>query len=451
MKRAFCLLLLTLFIQVTTCAQSETVTSANQPVSLLLSSYPTPIYNQYIDSNDGFRLETIIDKAKEFSKQLQVTRQNLAIIQGRIVQAGLKPNPTLDVEVITDKLGGTREGEYNFSASYIQPIERGSKRAKRIRIAQLELAQAEKELVFQEQQLIGEIRLQYAESIAALESLKVTERLIALNENTAKLVEVRVKEGDAARLDLNLVKVEVNRLKATRLQAEIQVRASLTKLKFLIGLDLQEPLKLQPILKLSTPDNFNLESLQEIALRTRADLQAVRIGEDLAQARIDLAQAESKSDINIFGRYQQSRSIFDTKTIGRLQDTDRQLGFGISIPLKLFNRNQGAIAETIATKMQTSRRRELVEQVVKRDVALAYAKLEIVLESLKLYETEILSGTQENLKIIRAAYDLGEQPLLDVITEQRRFIESEQQYTNVRKDYSFSIIELEKALGLPVQ
>lgn len=448
-KLLFCLLLIILFVQITAYAQSETSTSTTQLISL--SSYPTPIYNQYVDPNNGIKLETIIDKAKFFSKELQVTRQNLAIIQGRIVQAGLKPNPTLDIEFTTDKLGGTREGEYDFSASYIQPIERGGKRTKRTRIAQLELAQAEKELAFQEQQLIGDIRLQYAESIAALESLKVSERLIALNENTAKLVEVRVKEGDAARLDFNLVTVEVNRLKAGRLQAEIRVRSALTKLKALAGLGLQESLRLQPTLNLTTPDNLNLENLQEVALRTRADLQAVRIGEDLAQARIDLAQAESKSDINVFGRYQQSRSIFDITTIGKIQDTDRQIGFGVSIPLRLFNRNQGAIAEATATKVQASHRVEVAEQIIKRDVALAYAKLEIAFDSLKLYEKEILPGTQENLKIIRAAYDLGDQPLLDVITEQRRLVESQQQYTDVRKDYYLSIIELEKALGLPIQ
>jgi cobalt-zinc-cadmium efflux system outer membrane protein len=436
-------------MQVSIYAQSEQVTSVNQPVSL--DNYPTPIYNQYTDSNNGINLETFIDKAKSSNKELQVARQNLAIIQGRIIQAGLKPNPTLDVEFTSDKLGGTREGEYDFSASYIQPLERGGKRAKRTRIAQLELAQAEKELTFQEQQIISDVRLQYAESIAALESLKVTERLIALNENTTKLVEVKVKEGDAARLDLNLVIVEVNRLKASRLQAEIRVRSAITKLKALASIGLQEVIRLQPTLNLTTPENLNLESLQEMALHTRADLQAVRIGEDLAQARIDLAQAETKPDINVFGRYRQSKSIFDKTAIGKLEDTDRQIGFGVSIPLPLFNRNQGAIAEATATKVQASHRVELAEQVVKQDVALAYAKLEIALDSLKLYEKELLPGTQENLKIIRAAYDLGDQPLLDVISEQRRLIESQQQYTDVRKDYYLSIIELEKALGLPVQ
>lgn len=449
MRRVVYMLLLVLCMQVSIYAQSERVTSVNQSVSL--DNYPTPIYNQYTDFNNGINLETFIDKAKSSNKELQVARQNLAIIQGRIIQAGLKSNPTLDVEFTSDKLGGTREGEYDFSASYIQPLERGGKRAKRTRIAQLELAQAEKELTFQEQQIISDVRLQYAESIAALESLRVTERLIALNENTTKLVEVKVKEGDAARLDLNLVTVEVNHLKASRLQAEIRVRSAITKLKALAGIGLQEVIRLQPTLNLTTPENLSLESLQEMALHTRADLQAVRIGEDLAQARIDLAQAETKLDINVFGRYRQSRSIFDKTAIGKLEDTDRQIGFGVSIPLPLFNRNQGAIAEATATKVQASHRVELAEQVVKRDVALAYAKLEIALDSLKLYEKELLPGTQENLKIIRAAYDLGDQPLLDVISEQRRLVESQQQYTDVRKDYYLSIIELEKALGLPVQ
>lgn len=434
-----------LFFSVFVVAQAQE-SSKVEVMSLTTSS--TAIYNQYVDNNSGVALEVLVDKAKVLNKELEVARQNIAIIKGRIIQAGLKPNPTLEAEVLSDQLG-TREGEYQFSVTYSKPIELAGKRNKRIKIAQLELAQAEKEVAFQEQQLVSEIYLQYAQTIGFLENLRTLERLIVTNEETARIVDARFKEGDAAKLDITLTKTELNRLHTQRLQTEINIRTSLTKLKALVGLSLEEPLKLQNIFGQISDVKYDLQGLQKLALATRDDLKAAQIAEELAQAKIDLAVAEAKPDISIFGRYQESKSIFDTVG-GKLVDTDRQLGIGVSIPLATSNRNQGNIAEATALKIQNSRRRELLEQLIKRDVALAYGKLEMVKESLRFYEKEVLPNSQKTLNVIRVAYDLGEQQLLDVIAEQRRLIEIQQQYVEVQKDYYISLIELEKALGIRI-
>jgi len=439
-----CLILLFCFVSLAK-AQTQDLTGVQ---ALQVTKYATPIYNQYVDNNSGVALETLVVKAKELNKELEVARQNIAIIKGRIIQAGLKPNPTLEAEVLSDQLG-TREGEYQFSVTYSKPIELAGKRNKRIKIAQLELAQAEKEVAFQEQQLVSEIYLQYAQTIGFLENLRTLERLIVTNEETARIVNARFKEGDAAKLDITLTKTEVNRLHTQRLQTEINIRTSLTKLKALVGLSLEEPLKLQNIFGQISDVKHDLQGLQKLALATRIDLKAAQIAEELAQAKIDLAVAEAKPDISIFGRYQESKSIFDTVG-GKLVDTDRQLGFGVSIPLATSNRNQGNIAEATALKIQNSRRRELLEQLIKRDVALAYGKLDMVKESLRFYEKEVLPNSQKTLNVIRVAYDLGEQQLLDVIAEQRRLIEIQQQYIEVQKDYYISLMELEKALGIRI-
>ncbi len=74
----------------------------------------------------------------------------------------------------------------------------------------------------------------------------------------------------------------------------------------------------------------------------------------------------------------------------------------------------------------------------------------MVKESLRFYEKEVLPNSQKTLNVIRVAYDLGEQQLLDVIAEQRRLIEIQQQYIEVQKDYYISLIELEKALGIRI-
>ncbi len=408
----------------------------------------TPIYDRYVDQTSGVTAESLFNLATSRNKDLLAARQNLAIIRGRLVQSGLRPNPTIDTEYTTDKVVGTREGEYGISASYIQPIELAGKRSKRRRVSQLELEQAEKELFFQEQQLAAEIRSQYGEALAATENLRKTEQLIAFNEETLRVIQVRFTEGDAARLDVNLIRVEVGRLRAQLLQAENRVRTSLSQLRTLAGLGTEENLRLQGALNSAKVlDGLTIEGLLTAALQSRADLQAARIGEEAAEARITLAEAEAVPDINIFGRYTQDKSIFGETPFGRLVDVDRKAAVGISVPLPIFNRNQGAIAQAVATRAQARYRREFLEQVIRRDITVAFNRLQTAKDAIELYANEILPRSQENLQAIRTAYDLGDKDLLDVIAEQRRLIEAEQQYIDALKEHYLSTVELERALG----
>lgn len=466
-KKRICLTILIVFmlaIESITLAQSDGQTRkeevagveaqgtqdiTNQPVSL--SSLPSPLYAKYVDPSNGVTAEALVSVGLQQNRDLFAARQNLAIIRGRLAQAGLRPNPTIDTEYTTDRIG-TREGENEFSIAYVQPIELGGRRGKRMRVAQLELAQAEKELEFQERQVTAEIEMQYAEAIAATEALRLTEQLLALNQETFRVTNIRFNEGDVARLDVNLVQVEVNRLRAQQVQSETRVRTALLQLKTLAGLGIREPLRLRSALRaLRRDDTFNLEALETAALQNRADLRAARLGEEVAEARVQLAKAEASPELTVFGRYQQDKGVIDDTPVGVLVDNDKLVSFGASISLPISNRNQGAIAEAVAAVMQARHRREFLETLVRRDVGVALTRLEAAREALSLYETELLPRNQENLRIIRAAYDLGEQKLLDVVAEQRRLVETQQQYIDSLRDYYTAIIELERAVGMRIR
>ncbi|MBI3652707.1 MAG: TolC family protein [Acidobacteria bacterium] len=420
----------------------------SKPILPLPTAPQTPIYDRYVDQTNGVTYEALFNLAASRNRNLLAARQNLAIINGRLVQSGLRPNPTLDTEYVTDKIVGSGQGEYGISAAYIQPLELAGKRRKRLRVSQLELEQAEKELAFQEQQLAAEIRSQFAEALAATENLRITEQLIAFNEETLRFIQLRFTEGDAARLDVNLIRVEVGRLRAQLLQSENRVRTALSQLRTLAGLGSEENVRLQGALNpLKVMEGLTLEGLQLAAMQSRTDLQAARIGETAADARLRLAEAEAVPNINIFGRFTQDKSIFGLSSGGRLVDVDRKAAFGVSVPLPFFNRNQGAIAEAVATRAQTRYRREFLEQVIKRDVTVAFNRLQTAKEAIQLYETDIVPRSQENLQMIRTAYDLGDKDILDVIAEQRRLIETKQQYIDALKEYYLSTVELERALG----
>lgn len=408
-----------------------------------LAQFPTPIYQQYI--GNGVTLDWLIDQALVNNRNLLAVRQNRDILAAKRLQAGLRPNPQISVQFASDQLA-SRTGEYDLDATFSQPFERGGKRQKRVQVVELELAQAEKEIVFQEQNLRSEIYSQYINTLATAKTLELVEKLVALTQENLRLVNVKFEQGDAAKLELQLTQVELNRWKSVLLQTDLQVKANLLQLKTLAGLETSTPLKLTEIFPTQITSQLDLLDLQTQALANRVDLQSAHIKEELSQAQIDLATANAKPDINLFATYSEEREVEDM-IVARSSNVNRRIGVGITIPLTINNRNQGTIAQFAATKTQIRYQREQLEQQIKQEVALALNRLENSQQTLKLFETDILPKAQDNLKIISIAYQLGEQELLAVIAEQRRLIDFQQQFIQINKEYYLSLIALEKAIG----
>ncbi len=88
---------------------------------------PTPILPSFVDSQNGSSVEDLIGVATARNPALLAARQNIVISQGRIVQAGLRPNPSISVDATNDRGFGS-EGEGGFGISYAHPVELGGNR-----------------------------------------------------------------------------------------------------------------------------------------------------------------------------------------------------------------------------------------------------------------------------------------------------------------------------------
>ncbi len=394
----------------------------------------------------GLTAEKLAGEAFERSRDLMAARQNLAIARGRLIQAGLRPNPTVDFERTSDYLTG-RTGENNVAIGVSQVFELGGKRSKRVAVAQLEYDRAVAEVRGLERQIAAEIRNAYAQALAAARQLDTAEQLIALDQELFRVTEARLREGDVAPLDLNLVRVEIDRLRAQAVQYRADLEARLITLRTLAGLETSDSLTLAPAADRPPSLEMTLAAATEIAMRERADLQAARIGEELGDARIRLAKSQRTPNLAASVRYSRSRSVFEETPIGALSDIDKLLTASVSIEIPLRNRYQGEIAAAAGEKEQARYRREFIEAVVKRDVALAFNRYNAAARALAIYGDQVLPRAEENLKTIRAAYNLGEMPVLDVVAEQRRLVENQTQYNAALRDYYTSLAELERALG----
>jgi len=424
-------------------SQDQPILAPTQPAVKLSSA-------EFI-GQDGLTIDRLIETGAASRSDLLAARQRLAIAQGRLVQARLRPNPSLDAEYGSPRfLGG--EAESDFSVGVSQVFELGGKRARRVAVAELGLQQARAEVLALERQFAVGIRTAYTRAISAARQLDVIEKLLAFDAELVRVTDARLKEGDVAPLDANLVRVESDRLRVQQIEARSELETALLEIRTLAGLDVAEPLRLATQTDRPPRLDLGLSELTETALRERADLQAAIIGERLGSARINLAKSQATPNVAASVRYSRSKGFIDLpeRLGGAIADNDRELTFGVSIDIPIFNRNQGEIAQASSERVQAVRQREFLEATIRRDVAVAYRQYRAASEKLVLYATQIIPRAEANLQTVRAAYGLGEFSVFEVVGEQRRLNENVTGYNQTLRDYYTALAQLETALGIAI-
>ena len=405
----------------------------------------------YVDPVQGASSSDLIRRALASNADLSAARLDIERARARLRQAGLRPNPTLDFEQQRGVLNSP--GESTTSIGIAVPLEIGGKRGRRIDLARAEFEAAEAEVADRERRLAADVRTAYAEAIAAVRELQITGELNNVDVQTARVVEARVSEGDAAPLELNLLRVEVDRLRARRALAEGRLQAALLRLKNLAGVMPADVLRLREDLSAPVLPGLpaSLDAAVEIALRTRPDLRLARLTEEVAQAGLRLGRALSLPDVTAFSRYSRNQSTFDQTPVSLLTDRDKLFSYGVSISIPVFNRNQGAKAEAEAAIAQSQQRRQFIEAVVRSEVSSAYTRYQAATQAINTFEQGVIARGNENIKAIRGAYEVGAFRVTELLTEQRRLIDSQREYTEALAERYRAMADLQAALGTTIE
>ena len=424
--------------------------SVSTSINLAVEKDDRPV-ESYFDPIQGTSSADLVRRALASNAELAAVRLEIERSRARLRQAGLRPNPAIDFEQQRGVFNSP--GEHVTSVGVSLPIELGGKRQRRIDLAQAEFEAAQSEVADRERRLANDVRAAYAEAMAAARELSITADLNTIDTQTARVVEARVNEGDAAPLELNLLRVEVERLRSRRALVTGRLQAALLKLKSLTGIPTTELLRLrEDLTTFVLPDPpASLEAAVEIAVRTRPDLRLAKLNEEVAQAGLRLARAQSVPDVTAFSRYSRSQSSFDQTPIGPLTDRDKLFAYGVSISIPVFNRNQGAKAEAETAIAQSQQRRQFIEAVVRAEVSSAYARYLAATQSTNLFEQGVIARSNENIKAIRGAYQIGAFRVTELLTEQRRLIDSQREYTEALAERYRALADLQAALGVPIQ
>jgi len=390
-------------------------------------------------SSPSLTMDRIVSLYVERNLELQAARYRLERTRADQIAARLRPNPSLSITGENLRVSGPviAGGLYEIGVAYSETIELGGKRAARERVADASVSIAEAKFADAIRQGIAEVKRLYFQAVLACWNIEVATENRQTFEQLVNLNVARFQEGSIPEADLIKVRLERIKFDSAIRQAELSYRQAMIRL----AENLEDPnVTRQPIaveldLRLINPD---LESLRQLALRERPDVQAAEREVGASRERITLEEARSRPDITPFIGYK------------RLQ-ADNTVMAGVSLPLKIRDRNQAGIARAEVDQKAAEALLDVARSHTIAEVDAAYESFQTARQQVQTFRDELLNQADESRAIALAAYEEGATPLLSVLEAQRTRAELRQQYFQTIFDYQLSLSELELAVGKEIQ
>jgi len=398
----------------------------------------------------GFTWQQIRDRFEVVNPVLRAQQINIAESRAQEVTAYLRPNPQLST--IVDQIGNTASGNIFSASTAISSLsylhERQGKRELRRESAQRGTDIAESTLADQERILLFNLRNAFVQTLQAKAVLMLSEENLSYYDQVLSVNRDRFQAGDISQVDLN-------RLELQRVQYESDVETSTVnlrtaKIQLLTLLNDRTPVEQFDV---TGPFDFMdqiqpLEEFHRTALDARPDLRAVVQAIDKARTDHRLAIANGSAD-PIFSIDVGVPSI--SQAFLSYQPPLRQyVGFSLSVPLRVFDRNQG---EKLRTQLEIGRDEQLRDAAVAQvfsDVDSAYATLTGSLSLLRPYKEKYLAQSLQVRDTISFSYQQGAASLLDFLNAQQDYRTTQRAYLTLIGSYLTAAAQLNLAVGREV-
>ena len=364
------------------------------------------------------------------------------------ISAYLRPNPNLTLSADGTQLAPHR-GVWQpltgtapvANLSYLH--ERQRKRELRLESAKKATGLAELSQADLHRTLIASLRGAFVQVLQEKAILALTKENLAYYDHVLDVNRERHKAGAIAQVDLDRLELQRVIYESDLQTAEESLETA--KIQLLTLLNDRTPADQFDI---AGPYDFSteippLEGVRQTALDTRPDLRAAVEAVDKAKTDHQLAVANGSTDPTLSGWYTYNPSFNNPFA-------QQTLGLGVSIPLRIFDRNQG---EKLRTKLDIDRNEKLAQAAkaqVFSDVDSTYASLESTLVLLRPYKDKYLRQASRVRDTIAFSYEHGAASLLDFLNAQAEYRSVQVNYLNLVATYLEAANQLNQAVGREV-
>ena len=364
------------------------------------------------------------------------------------ITAFLRPNPTFTLTADGTQIAPDRGVWRPFAGTFESPgisylQERRHKRQLRLESAKKGTLIAESSHADLQRTLLFNLRSAFVSTLQAKAVLQLAKDNLAYYDHVLQISRDRFTAGDIAQIDLD-------RLELQRVQYESDLQAATenletAKIQLLTLLNSRTPIDQFDV---TGPFDFNdqlmpRDEFRKIALDTRPDLKAAVEAVDKAQTDHRLAIANGSTDPTWSAWYTHNSSNNNPFGINTL-------GVSVSIPLRIFDRNQGEKLRTQLDITRNERLRDAAEALVLSDVDSSYATLDSTLILLRPYKAKYLQQSVRVRDTIFFSYQHGGASLLDFLNAEAEYRSVQLNYVNLVGSYLTAAAQLNQAVGREV-
>ncbi len=381
-------------------------------------------------------LADVVAAVRQANPTIRAAQQNVRIAEASVKQSRALPNPELEVEY--EEFGGTGDldGKDAMASTYAltQEIPLGGKRRREIELAQGELHIARLELTETAIGLEMDACRSFLAVYVAQESLALAKAALALVKQNHEAVQKKVQSGDVSPVETSKAKVEFVSARVTALRATRELSSTRKSLASLWGAREAKytAVHMEYGKSVTVPD---LEELRQALTKSPA---ANLLDAAVAQARRELAlsKAQAWPDLAITGGVTRFREIDEHAYL-----------FGISIPIPLFNRNQGAIKAAEAGVGKAVEERLAAQLELDRELVATRESLLATKEELDSFNKDVVPAADEAYRAVKLGFDAGEQEFLDVLDAQRTLLEMKQTHLELKAELQELFIQVQGLVG----
>lgn len=379
-------------------------------------------------SHQLLTLEHALAQAMASNAELSAARRELEAAEGPVLQGGARPNPELSF-LLEDTQRATRTTTWQVN----QPIELGGKRTARVSAAERGRDMAAADLAAKRADLRASVASAFHDVLRAQEQVELAGESADLARRAADAAGKRVQAGKTSPVDETRARVAEANARLEAAQAASDLSSSRQRLAATWG-------DATPRFERVAPgsDLLPVSTLEALSARLGASpsLRRARLEVQRRSALSDLERAKRTPDLTV------SLGVKRDEQLGR-----HQAAIGVSIPLPLFDRNQGNLLE--ALRREDKSRDELAAADIQLRTALlqTWSRLDSASEEARVIRDQVLPGARSAYDAASLGFELGKFGFLDVLDAQRTLFQARTQYLRARAEAQRAAAEIDRLLG----
>ena len=375
-------------------------------------------------------LQQAIDMAHAKNPNLISAQQHVSATRASEITAGLRQNPSFTLSGSDVNLPANNPASpYAYVGNISRLFERGQKRRWRLDVAHATTDVTQYQYKDTERQTILQVKNAFTNMLVAKAALKIADENLTGYRKTVDLTRVRLDVGDISQTDFERIDLQQAEFESDYDNAKLNLTQAGDQLQLLLGV--AKPTENFNVIGVLDPPSLavTLPQLEQDALASRPDYRAALQSVQLANSNVKMADAGGTVDPTIGGEYERV-GVYNAA------------GFQISIPLRIFDRNQGE-KERTRYEVQSSRFAEVAarNQVVS-DVDQAWAASQTAIGQAKRYHGHYLDEATHVRDNLEYSYRHGGATLLDYLDALRDYRQTNLDALNADQQVWLSIHQL---------